>query len=222
MIEDLDIPTIPQNECVKSIKTPKLMKNIIHKENDILSFRYRLEKNIQQEVIIDSSSHLFNAYSIEEMYYCNVFLICGIEKQLFTCKRNWREYQKHLDEYYTTTDIKVFNNLVLFLTIRQVLTYKPLINDKLMGTYGQIIISKEDNIPENYCRLLLLYREDIRRKRGQCLSIRPELLNNPLSHVYGSYDDYPQDQYLLVSPIMSISEQPSIIKKVNLKKKMGK
>ena len=113
----------------------------------------------------------------------------------------------------------MFNNLVLFLTIRQVLTYKPLIKDKLMGMYGQIIINKEDNIPENYCRLLLLYRDDIRRKQGQCLSIRPELLNNPLSHVYGSYDDYPQDQYLLVNPIVSISEQPSIIKEVNLRKR---
>ena len=84
-------------------------------------------------------------------------------------------------------NIAVFNNTILFLTIRKVLDSKSHMLDKLLGSYGLLIIDNEGNVPTAYAKLLLLYREDLRRKEGLQSSVDPKLITNLLTHTQQTF-----------------------------------
>ena len=221
MLDDTNISIVTKRPTpkIQTIKPLKTKYKIIHNENDFLAFKYRYGKPIKQSFILDNTIHTYNAYTIEELYYCYIFIILGLEKELLKCRRNSTEYLKHLSDYMSINNIAVFNNAILFLTIRKVLDSKSHMLDKLLGSYGLLIIDNEGNVPATYAKLLLLYREDLRRKEGLQSSVDPKLITNLLTHIHGSFTDDPNEQYLIVSPIVCVGQHLTEIVKINLERK---
>ena len=139
-----------------------------------------------------------------------------LERYILICDKQPSAYNAYLSDYFNLHNIMVFNNLILFLTLCIVFKCKQSIEDKLMGTYGQLINSKELNTPENYVNLLMLYREVVRRMQRINVSIDQVVIRSIMSKIHGISLGNPGD--FLDSPIDCVNQNCFVMMNINLKK----
>ena len=189
-IEKLDIPSVKPRPTVLTIKAEKTKKKIIADLTDWLAYRHVFDKPINHCLLVKGNICNYESHTIEDVYYCLLFQILGLEEALLICDKQPNAYNAYLSDYFNLHNIMVFNNLILFLTLCIVFKCKQSIEDKLLGTYGQLINSKELNTPENYVNLLMLYREVVRRMQRINVSIDQGVIRSIMSRYKNTITQY--------------------------------
>ena len=215
-IEKLDIPSVKPRPTVLTIKAKKTKKKIIADSTDWLAYRHVFDKPINHCLLVKGNIYNYESHTIEDVYYCLLFQILGLEEALLICDKQPSAYNAYLSDYFNLHNIMVFNNLILFLTLCIVFKCKQSIEDKLMGTYGQLINSKEINTPENYVNLLMLYREVVRRMQRINVSIDQGVIRSIMSKIHGISLGDPGD--FLDSPIDCVNQNCFVMMNINLKR----
>ena len=105
-IEKLDIPSVKPRPTVLTIKAKKTKKKIIADSTDWLAYRHVFDKPINHCLLVKGNIYNYESHTIEDVYYCLLFQILGLEEALLICDKQPSAYNAYLSDYFNLHNIR--------------------------------------------------------------------------------------------------------------------